>query len=85
MRNHSQRLAGEDQPCYKVKIVLPYPTLVEQLNLRLPSQGKQQSKFSQVFQLATVQTEREDLLLKSAFSECVARNGRIEYNLMGVC
>jgi len=32
-----------------------------------------------------VQTERDDLLLKSAFSECVTRNGRIEYNLIGVC
>jgi len=38
-----------------------------------------------VFQLATVYSEREDLLLKSAFSECVTRNGRIEYNLIGVC
>ena len=84
MRAHSQRLASEDQSFYKVKILLPYPILVEQINLRLPNQGKHQSRFSQVFQLATVQTERDDLLLKSAFSECVTRNGRIEYNLIGV-
>lgn len=38
-----------------------------------------------MFQLATVETDRENLLLKSAFSECVTKSGRIEYNLIGVC
>lgn len=85
MRNHSKILASSDTLYYKVKIVLPYPVLIEQLNLRVSNHGKKQSKFSQIFQLATVQTEREDLLLKSAFSECVTRNSKIEYNLIGVC
>ena len=85
MRNHSKSLASSDNPYQKVTIVLPYPILIEQLNLRVSNLGKKQSKFSQVYQLATVQTEREDLLLKSAFSECVTRNSKIEYNLIGVC
>ena len=54
MRNHSKILASSDLPYYKVKIVLPYPVLIEQINLRVSNNGKKQSKFSQVFQLATV-------------------------------
>lgn len=54
MRNHSKILASSDLPYYKVKIVFPYPVLIEQLNLRVSNHGKKQSKFSQVFQLATV-------------------------------
>jgi hypothetical protein len=85
MRNHSKSLANSDQLQLKVNIVLPYPILIEQVNLRVSNHGKKQSKFSQIYQLATIQTEREDLLLKSSFSECVTRNSKIEYNLIGVC
>jgi hypothetical protein len=46
MRNHSKNLAGSDHPHYKVKIALPYPVLIEQLNLRVSNHGKKQSKFS---------------------------------------
>lgn len=85
MKNHSKSLADSNQLHYKVNVVLPYPILIEQVNLKVSNHGKKQSKFSQVYQLVTIQNEREDLLLKSAFSECVTRNSKIEYNLIGVC
>ena len=56
---------------------------MEQVNLCLDHSSKKQSDFSKQFQLVCAVGSTEEMTLKSAHSECVTRNGRIEYNLVG--
>jgi hypothetical protein len=60
--------------------------LIEQVNLNLRDHTtKKQSDFSKNFALMTVITEDSDeMAMKSAYSECVTRTGKLEYNLVGV-
>jgi len=83
MKAHSKNLASS-QNLVKTTIELPYKMLVEQLNLILDSTSKKQSEFSKNFQLVSVIGGTNEIALKSAYSECVTRNGKIEYNLVGV-
>jgi hypothetical protein len=59
--------------------------LIEQINLSVNQLSlKRQSDFSKCFQLVSVCGDNQELALKSAYSECVTRSGKIEYNLCGV-
>jgi hypothetical protein len=59
--------------------------LIEQVNLQIRDHtSKKQSAFSKEFALLTVVGEEHELPLKSAYSECVTKQGRIEYNVVGV-
>jgi hypothetical protein len=64
---------------------LPYPLLLEQINLNVTDNGapKKFSDYSKQFQLVSVASGHE-LALKSAYSEVVIREPRLEYNITGV-
>lgn len=59
--------------------------LVEQVNLYVEQAvPKKQSEFSEQYQLLAIVTDRSEICLKSAHSECSTRTGKIEYNTVGV-
>lgn len=83
MKTHARHLAGS-QHLIKLTIELPTKMLVEQLNLIVNSNSKKQSDFSKAYSLVSVLGTHNELVLKSAYSECVTRSGKLEYNLVGV-
>lgn len=86
MKTHSKQLALS-QSLVKVTINLPYKMLIEQVNLTIRDHtSKKQSDFSKNFALMTVITNDncDEMAIKSAYSECVTRTGKLEYNLVGV-
>lgn len=84
MRRHSKQLAATSS-FIEVTIVLPVPSLIEQINLIIDQHNhKKQSEFSQHYQLISVCTQNDELVLKSAYSECVIAANRLEYNVVGV-
>ena len=82
MREHSIKMSRAST-LLRVSIQLPHRMLLEQLNLCLNHSGKKQSDFSKQYQLICAVGSSEEITLKSAYSECVTRNGLIEYNLIG--
>jgi hypothetical protein len=59
--------------------------LVEQVNLTLRDHTtKKQSDFSKNYALLSVITTDNSMAMKSAYSECVTKTGKLEYNLVGV-
>jgi hypothetical protein len=59
--------------------------LVEQVNLTLRDHTtKKQSDFSKNYALLSVITTENSIAMKSAYSECVTKTGKLEYNLVGV-
>lgn len=66
-------------------IILPQKTLIEQVNLQIRDHHtKKQSNFSKNYALLTIIADDHELPLKSAYSECVTRQGKLEYNPVGV-
>ena len=69
----------------ELTIELPYSMLIEQVNLLVDQPTiKKQSVFSQGYQLVSIAGDQSELALKTAYSECVTRNGKLEYNVVGV-
>ena len=90
MRENAIKMA-QSHDYLRVSIELPHKMIVEQINLAVPQLSnasghyKKQSEFSKHYALISCKTtQSEELCLKSAFSECVTREQRIEYNVLGV-
>jgi hypothetical protein len=85
MRQVSKQMASSHTSSLSMTIDLPQAMLIEQVNLTVDQANpKKQSEFSEQYQLLSIVTDRSELTLKSAYSECTTRNGKIEYNTVGV-